>query len=56
VLAKDDFVRKQGFLAVSIAREKGNYLTRIKGDMCGNFGENNFIPQPGFYVSCVLSV
>ena len=49
-------VRKQGFLAVSIAREKENFFTRIKVDiMSGKFGQNYFIPQRGFHVSCLLS-
>jgi len=49
-------VRKQGFLAVSIARGKENFFTRIKVDiMSGKFGQKYFIPQGGFYASCVLS-
>jgi len=49
-------VRKQGFLAVSIARDKENFFTPIKVDtMAGKFGQNYFIPQPGFHASCVLS-
>jgi len=48
--------RKQGFLAVSIARDKENFFTRVKVDsMSGKFGQNYFIPQPGFHASCVLS-
>ena len=49
-------VRKQGFLAVSIAREKENFFTRIQVDvMSGKFGQKYFIPQRGFQASSVLS-
>jgi hypothetical protein len=48
--------RKQGYLAVSVAREKENFFMLIKVDiMSGKFGQNYFIPQRGFRASCVLS-